>query len=347
MKKYQFTKLKLTYSERIWLEKIYSYDFRIVDEKTVKVSLANELEKGFDHKKIDYSLLRDNRLTLLGIWYVDSKNKYYDIVPRIVCLLKEMIKDTNFNFRVSVKDIFGKLQISESEISIAFMLMWDLGIFSGGKILRNSGMDEVNISSENGGLDKILYFKNIYEVMEEYFIRSVRMKTSNVLSTKNSIFNTSDDPGDIWVNIKKEFSLTKKEFGKRINFIEDDIARKIIFRDVEHAYYLLKKNINKPAIILAGSIMEEILRQLLLFEGIKSKNESFDDYIKTCELNKLLSISVSRLSDSSRLFRNYVHISKEINSIDRISNSVANAAVSALFVLVYGLKHKRKKTKMI
>ena len=45
--------------------------------------------------------------------------------------------------------------------------------------------------------------------MENILSDLLRMKTSNVLSTKNSIFNTSDDLGDIWVNIK-EFLLLKR-----------------------------------------------------------------------------------------------------------------------------------------
>lgn len=341
MKLYQFMKHKLTDSERKWLEKIYSFNYQIVDERTVRVSLANALEKGFDYKKVDYRLVRDSRLTLIGIWYVDSKSKYFDIVPRIICLLKDLIKDNNF--KVSVKDILGKLTISESEISIAFMLMWDLGFFSGGRNLRHSGMDDVIISNENEVMDKIIYFEDIYELMDDFFIKYPPLETSNVPSTKNSIVNNSYDQGDIWVNINNDFSLTKKEFGKRINFIKDDTARKIIFRDVEHAFYLLKKNINKPAIILAGSIMEEILRQLLLFKEIKSENENFDNFIKTCEQNKLLSISVSKLSDSSRLFRNYAHISREIDSNNKISNSMASTVVSSLFLLVDGLKLTNKR----
>ena len=338
MKKYQFMQLELTNSEKIWLGKIYSFDFKSVDEKTVKISLADSLEKGFDQKKIDNRLLHDNRLTLIGIWYVDCKSKYFDIVTKSVYLLKDVIKNPNFNFSVDVKDFSEKLNINESELSVAFSLMMDVGIFSGGSYLAGSAyMNGANISDENGCLDKIIHFTNIYEIMEETFSKYSPLETSTLPPTNSPNITNNYDADNIWICIKKDYSLSKREFGKRINFIKDNKARKIIFRDIEHTYFLLKKNINKSSIILAGSVMEEILRQLLLFKGVTTKN-TFDDYIKTCERNELLSDPVSKLSDCSRIFRNYAHIARELKSKEEISNS----AVSSLFVLVSGLKNIKK-----
>lgn len=334
MKKYKFAKLKLSDSDRKWLGKIYSYDFKILDDKTVRVSLANELEKGFDHKKIDYRLLRDNRLTLIGIWYVDEKSKYFDILPRIVFLLKDIIKCTDFSFKVCVKDIYGKLDASESEISIALMLLWDLGFFSGGSLIRNSGLDDANISNSNGGLDKILYFENIYEEMETYFIKYSPLKISNTPTKITSNNKSRSENDNIWMKINKDFSLTKKEFGKRINFIEHVITRKIIFRDIEHAYILLREGFYKSSVILAGGVMEEILRQLLTLKEEVAENINFNELIKKCSHKGLLSTPRNQLTESARYFRNVVHINNEVKQNNKITKAIAHSAFSAIFILV-------------
>ncbi len=341
MKKYKFTHLQLSDSHRKWLEKVYSYDFKIIDDKTVRVNLAEELEKGFDNKKIDYRLLRDNRLTLVGIWYVDTKSKYFEIVPKIVFLLKEIIKSPDFNFKVRIKDIYGKIDASESEISISLMLMWDLGFFSGGSLHRNSGMDEANISSSNGGLDKFLYFENIYEEMEDTFIKYPPLNLSSAPSkiTSNEISRSGNE--NIWMQINKDFSLTKKEFGKRINFIENVITRKIIFRDVEQAYFLLRAGFYKSSVILAGGVMEEILRQLLTLKEEAAENLNFNDLIKKCSHKGLLSIPGNQLTESARYFRNTVHIHNEVKQNNRITKAIAHSAFSAIFVLVDGLKKNK------
>jgi hypothetical protein len=74
-----------------------------------------------------------------------------------------------------------------------------------------------------------------------------------------------------WLTIAEEMGITKKEFGKRINFIKDKFTRDVIFRDVEHSYILAKKGFSKPAVILAGAIIEELLRQYLIHKNIKTR----------------------------------------------------------------------------
>jgi hypothetical protein len=51
-------------------------------------------------------------------------------------------------------------------------------------------------------------------------------------------------------------------------------------------------------VILAGSVIEELLRLYLKYKKINPIKDNFDGYIKTCEKNKLLEVGISRLSDS-------------------------------------------------
>ncbi len=138
---------------------------------------------------------------------------------------------------------------------------------------------------------------------------------------------------NVWQLIEEEFGVTKKLFGKRINFVTDAYKRKAIFRDVEHAYTLAKYGYSKPAVILAGSVIEELLRLYLIHKGIAITSKNFIDYINSCINNGLLKRAIHRLSDSLREFRNIVHLEKEISAKEAISKSTAKGAVSSIFTI--------------
>lgn len=144
----------------------------------------------------------------------------------------------------------------------------------------------------------------------------------------------SEQPSkDNWEAIKKEYGISKKDFGRKMNFVKDRFKRKIIFRDAEHAYVLATQGFAKPAIILAGGVIEELLRLYLEHKNIKSKSESFSSYITACDENDLLKRGVSRLTDSIRDFRNFVHIAKEETIRHTLSKATAKGAVSSIFTI--------------
>lgn len=136
---------------------------------------------------------------------------------------------------------------------------------------------------------------------------------------------------DNWRHIENDFDMKKTAFGRRINFITDPFKRTIIFRDVEHAYVLANVGFSKPAVILAGSVIEELLREYLQFKDIQPRSNTFDEYIKACEDKKLLKRGISRLSDSVRYFRNLVHLSNEESKKYTISKATAKSAVASIF----------------
>jgi hypothetical protein len=138
---------------------------------------------------------------------------------------------------------------------------------------------------------------------------------------------------ETWVEIENEYGLTKRGFGKKINFIKDEFRRKIIFRDVEQAYILAKIGFFKPSIILSGSVIEELLRHYLCHKRINPSDNTFNDYIKACKDNVLLKSAIQSLTDSIRHFRNHVHLAKEKNARDTISKSNAKGAVASIFTI--------------
>ena len=149
----------------------------------------------------------------------------------------------------------------------------------------------------------------------------------------SKIMITAKTSKENWEAIRSEYDISKNDFGKKIKFVSDSFKKKIIFRDIEHAFVLASQGFSKPALILAGGVIEELLRQYLEHKNIKLKNKRFVDYIKACEDNGLLKRGVYRLSDSIRDFRNLVHLDNEKTKRHTISKATAKGAVSSIFTI--------------
>ncbi|OGV65645.1 MAG: hypothetical protein A2283_15810 [Lentisphaerae bacterium RIFOXYA12_FULL_48_11] len=139
---------------------------------------------------------------------------------------------------------------------------------------------------------------------------------------------------DVWLEIEKDYDVSKKMFGRKINFIKSKFRREIIFRDVGHAYCLANNGFSKPAVILAGSVIEELLRVYLERKNVKARQSTFNSYLDACQDNGLLKTAIHRLSDSVRCFRNLVHLAEEKSSKYSISKATAKGAVSSIFTII-------------
>ena len=149
----------------------------------------------------------------------------------------------------------------------------------------------------------------------------------------SKIMVTARTSNENWEAIRGEYDISKKDFGKNINFVSDSFKKKVIFRDVEHAFVLASGGLPKPAVILAGGVIEELLKLYLEHKKIEPKSKRFADYIKACEDNDLLKRGVSRLTDSIRDFRNLVHLDNEKTKRHTISKATAKGAVSSIFTI--------------
>jgi hypothetical protein len=137
----------------------------------------------------------------------------------------------------------------------------------------------------------------------------------------------------LWTDIESAYGTSKKTFGKKIFFVNDRFKRRIIFRDTEHAFSLAESGFNKPAVILAGGVVEELLRYYLEFRNFAAESDTLDGYIKACEKYNLLKGAIYRLADSVRQFRNIVHLQKESSRKHTISKATAKAAVASIFMI--------------
>jgi hypothetical protein len=159
------------------------------------------------------------------------------------------------------------------------------------------------------------------------FIKKEQTTTAEDLSPETLVAKAD------WRDIENKFGVTKRSFGKKINFVSDNFRREILFRDVEQAFVLASSGYSKPAVILAGGVIEELLRLYLEHKQIKPIKDDFNGYIQTCEQHGLLKDSVSRLSHSLRQFRNLVHLSAEETKKHTLSKSTAIGAVSSIFTI--------------
>lgn len=173
--------------------------------------------------------------------------------------------------------------------------------------------------------------------LEDDILTGKRDKQTGELLTKSGISGSEPTEALIaktnWKAIESELGITKRSFGRKINFITDPFKRTTIFRDVEQAFILASSGFSKPAVILAGSVIEELLRLYLEYKNVKPKSDNFDDYIEACKQPRLIKSGVASLSDSVRHFRNLVHLSREKTKKHSISKSTAKGAVSSIFTI--------------
>jgi len=104
-------------------------------------------------------------------------------------------------------------------------------------------------------------------------------------------------------------------------------------RDIAQAYFFAENSFNKPAVILAGGVIEELLRLYLKHKEVSPSGKSFNEYIISCDNNSHFKKGISKLSDSLRDFRNIVHLEKEESSRYTISKATAKGAISSIFTI--------------
>jgi len=167
----------------------------------------------------------------------------------------------------------------------------------------------------------------------ELFLKEIRFSNRSEKKQISEQSTSSLNSNTIWQDIEKEFGVSKQTLGKKLNFIKDKFKKSIIFRDIEQAFVLANMSFSKPAVVLAGSVIEELLRLYLEKNNITVQRNDFNNYIKACEENGLLKSAVSRLSDSVRHFRNLVHLAKEESERFTISKATAKGAISSIFTI--------------
>lgn len=293
-----------------------------------------------------------DRLEILG--YLQRRNDLYSVNPLALAYLakenpdaQSMVQKCDLifallqrNYRdnlgeiISFSDIAKETGLSVDDVRAAFSFIVQIPILEGYSI-------EKELIAPSEGILRYKSFEDILKEQEErdkqrYAQLRKSREPSHIqpehLVEHESLLSATSSKAN-WKAIETEFGITKMGFGRKINFITDTFERTIIFRDVEQAFVLASSGFSKPAVILAGGVIEELLRLYLEYKHIKPIKDSFDGYIQTCQQKKLLEVGISRLSDSARHFRNLVHLSKEKTKRHTTSKSKAKGAVASIFTI--------------
>lgn len=289
--------------------------------------------------------------------YIERKNDRYFITPLalaqlaresptagrisymcslVFTLLRGIYKD-NPGQKITVSDISKNTNLSEDDVRVSLRVIIQT------RILGSYSNDLSGESAYVAPSESILKYKSFEDILQEIpklaKLRDSQYRKSKKLTHISPKYQVGQDISLFtnktnWEAIENEYDVNKRNFGRKINFVSDSHKREIIFRDVEHSFVLAFIGFSKPAVILAGGVIEELLRLYLKHNNITPPHKSFDDYIKTCEKNRLLKSGISRLSDSVRYFRNLVHLSAEKTKKHAISKATAKGALSSIFTIV-------------
>ena len=264
---------------------------------------------------------------------IDKLKEFHSLVKEASELVPSNASEVNQNLRKMVHQFRG--------ISVTLMEGLDIRSDLKNVIPANklgefyTAVREIH-GTTSFSLDKATELRNTLNTITRILDETIKTNSKSQPSKKNNSPLLSDSK-QTWDRIQREFDFSKIGFGKKLNFIDDSYKRKIIIRDTEQAYILSKNDFSKPAVILAGGIIEELLRLYLASKRITHRGQTFDSYISECENNNLLKKPISKLLDSIRHFRNYVHLDKEKSKKDSVSKSIASSAVASIFTIVDSL----------
>ena len=262
-------------------------------------------------------------------------DKRMEIINQLVDFkISQDIKEISKRFDVLTKEIYDELfkrakqlinvQIDNLKLEMDKFCMHFPNPDSYLSLINNSIIEEKNKLSSHAKREV-----DIFHIQSESKTHEKKVFGEISIPKKEIKLSVSD----AWNKIKNEFGVSKIAFGRKIYFVKGKFKREIIFRDTLNAYMLAEKGFSKSAVILTGSIIEELLRLYLECKNIHPSKNNFDEYIKLCESKGILKKGISRLSDSVRHFRNIVHLKNEISPKYTISKAAAKNAVASIFII--------------
>ena len=266
---------------------------------------------------------------------LNSSMHVNNILDRRLDAIKQLV---NFRIKLDAQKIDETVDIITVEISEKIfertkqLIKDQMGNFCRRFPGSDSYLDLINSRVKDEKNKLIIYAErevDIFQKQSESKIQGKKVFNEMSVTEKEIQFSALN----AWARIKNEFGVSKIAFGRKIYFVKDKFKREIIFRDTLNAYMLAENGFSKSAVILVGSIIEELLRLYLDYKNIHPSKNNFNGYIKLCESKGILKKGISKLSDSVRHFRNIVHLENEISPKYTISKAAAKNAVSSIFII--------------
>lgn len=300
MKDFKFKKHQLSENEKIWLTELLSNNFNKVEAKSVKVKLWDKISNEFDPSKIDYRLVRENRLTLLGLWYIDPRHRLIEMAAKIIDETRKIIVDNPHLLSVESNNIARRLKLDENDIKIMFSFMFDLGLCNGGAILPNENLfSTISFNNEPTAFDKILSFKNTDDILENHYLQfdhSSRKEKLDVIYPIKTIVKKQSEK----TKLKK---LIARLYGIREVVLKDPYVRKELGDDFNKAVKQLSE------------ALDEDLSDFFLEDNFWHLNPFNEKYCNSDKIINKLSQAISYLENELNSNQNKDEISILFNSI--------------------------------
>jgi len=339
-------KQTLSEADRVWLSECLNLfeNRKQLNPWVLKSRLGSKIPDEYDFESLsNRNLCEGTDITLLGVLHVDEHSEYYLTTEKTILAAKQLVLKEETPHEIESQSLEEITGFPIKQIRQAFKLFRMLGEFSSGW----SGTTNAEFRTylgQNNIIKEYSQFTNLEKLIDNWLERKNKgelgwLENDQLMSAESEtiidlvrIFEKPDE-ALLWRDIEKVHGMTKRKFGNQTNFIKERFQKNIIFRDIAQAHFLVLNGFPKPAVILCGSVLEELLRLYLEEKGIKPKPDTFNGYVKACVDNDLLSKSINGLSDAVRVFRNVAHIKLEKTKKETISKSTAGATLGLVFTI--------------
>jgi len=178
--------LKFSKFDKLWVTEVY----RIINEnkrpsyRNIRAKLYKQLPQEFDPDEIDIRLARyrGEEITLQGVDLVSPEADVINKSNKIILSIKQLLIENPSKEVVVLSEISSTTKISLNEVSLLLRLISPYGRFwstASGNQHFQYGYSDINIQNDNAIFDQYLYFTDIQDLMNRYFIEQFNESKSN------------------------------------------------------------------------------------------------------------------------------------------------------------------------
>jgi len=165
--KYNYQSLTISESQKLWLSEIFKGN---TSRRKIRARLWKQIEADFDPNSIDKSLIWGTKLSLIGIWYIDSKSALFGQVDKLIKTIRNKIINNPDLESISSDELSKLTVIPQEDVELALHYMCQLGHFfssASGKTAK-LGYTKLDFSDEKA-FDDYLRYQSLDELLEERF----------------------------------------------------------------------------------------------------------------------------------------------------------------------------------
>jgi hypothetical protein len=217
--------IKLNEPERKWMELLWNkisnkekYSYR-----TIRASLISDLPKNFHPRQISRLLVdaKGERITLLGIYTIDSRNNLIEKANRVVEEIRNtLIKNPTFQRFIS-SEIGQSLKIPEEEVGLILNLLSEFGWLIRGASISDQyfGYSSIEIADDDDVFDNYLNFNSVEDLIWQHFEKEKEVKGKSKTLEERGKGQSQDNSNSGGVFIKPIFSSKVSKTDEKLCFV--------------------------------------------------------------------------------------------------------------------------------